>query len=224
LDLDFLTSTSTIPLADILIRMAVAAVIGAGIGLTYHRTFRGLTYSTAFRNTNVLVTIIICAIILSIGSNIALSLGLVGSLSVIRFRAVVKDVMDMIYLFWSIGVGIACGAGQFHIALALFVFVLGVLAILVARPFRGTARNRFVIKVVYDDRADVARFEGSLKQRFRDLSLRSSFRNASSQTTEATYLVKLAEGEASSAEMLIGGSEPGVVSTQMIRFDGVTAL
>jgi len=222
--MDFLTSTSNIPLSDILIRMAVAALIGAGIGFAYHRTFRGLTYSTSFRNTNVLVTIIICAIILSIGSNIALSLGLVGSLSVIRFRAVVKDVMDMVYLFWSIGVGIACGAGQFHIALVLFVFVLIGLIALVANPFHQVLKNRFMIKVVYQDRADVARLEGSLRARFRDLSLRSSFRNATSQTTEATYLVKLAEGEVSSAATLMADAGQGVLSTQLIKFDGVNAL
>ncbi len=222
--MDFLTSTSNIPLADILIRMAVAALIGAGIGFAYHRTFRGLTYSTSFRNTNVLVTIIICAIILSIGSNIALSLGLVGSLSVIRFRAVVKDVMDMVYLFWSIGVGIACGAGQFHIALALFVFVLVGLVALVANPFKEVLRNRFMIKVVYEDQADVARLEGTLRQRFRDLSLRSSFRSAASRTTEATYLVKLAEGEVSSAERWMADAGQGIVSTHLIKFDGVNAL
>jgi uncharacterized membrane protein YhiD involved in acid resistance len=222
--LDFLTSTSNVPLFDILVRMAAAALIGAGIGFTYHRTFRGLTYSTAFRNANVLVTIIICAIILSIGSNIALSLGLVGSLSVIRFRTAVKDMMDMIYLFWSIGVGISCGAGQFHIALALFAFVLLVLVALVAKPFKDVIRNRFMIKVVYEDRADVARLESSLKQRFPDVSLRSSFRNARSQTTEATYLIKLAEGQVSSAETLIADAEQGVLSTQLIKFDGVNAL
>jgi len=222
--LDFLTSTSTIPISDILIRMAVAALIGAGIGVAYHRTFRGLTYSTSFRNSNVLVTIIICAIILSIGSNIALSLGLVGSLSVIRFRTAVKDMMDMIYLFWSIGVGIACGAGQFHIAVALFVFVLVVLVALVANPFKEVIRNRFMLKVVYEDRADVARLESSLRQRFPDVSLRSSFRNTRSQTTEATYLIKLAEGEVSSAETSIADAEQGVLSTQLIKFDGVNAL
>jgi len=222
--MDFLTSTSNIPISDILIRMAVAALIGAGIGFAYHRTFRGLTYSTSFRNTNVLVTIIICAIILSIGSNIALSLGLVGSLSVIRFRAVVKDVMDMVYLFWSIGVGIACGAGQFHIALALFVFVLIGLVALVANPFKQVIKNRFMIKVVYEDRADVARLEGSLRARFRDISLRSSFRSSANQTTEATYLVKLAEGEVPSAAALMADTGQGVLSTHLIKFDGVNAL
>jgi len=222
--LDFLKSTTDIALVDILLRMGVAALIGVAIGLTYHRTFRGMTYSTSFRNTNILITIIICAIILSIGSNVALSLGLVGSLSVIRFRAVVKDAMDMIYLFWSIGIGIACGAGQFQIATALFLIVLLVILVITYNPLREVMKNKFMIKVVYEDAADVARVEGSLRERFRDLSLRSSFRNARSGTTEATYLVKLADAEVSAAETLIAGREPGVVSTQLVKFDGLNVL
>jgi len=222
--LDFLTSATNIELKDVLIRMIVAGLIGAAIGLTYHKTFRGMTYSTSFRNTNVLLAIIICAIIISIGSNVALSLGLVGSLSVIRFRTAVKDSMDMVYLFWSVGVGIASGAGQFHIALALFLLVLLALVLIAYSPFRGVIKNRFMIKVVYGDDADVARLEGSLRQRFHDLSLRSSSRNAGNRTTEATYLVKLADDQVSSAETLITGREPGIHSTQLIKFDGLNVL
>ncbi len=222
--MDFFTSTPSISLRDIVLRMAVAGLFGAGIGLAYHRTFRGLTYSTSFRNTNVLMSIIICAIILSIGSNVALSLGLVGSLSVIRFRAVVKDAMDMIYLFWSIGTGIACGAGQFQIAAALFSLVLLVIVALVYNPFREILRNKFMIKVVHGDDADVARLESSLRERFRDLSLRSSFRNARSQTTETTWLVRLDETEVASARALIAAPLPGLESAQLIKFDGVNTL
>ena len=222
--MDFFTSTTPIALRDIIIRMAVAGLIGAGIGLTYHRTFRGLTYSTSFRNTNVLITIIICAIILSIGSNVALSLGLVGSLSVIRFRATVKDAMDMIYLFWSIGIGIACGAGQFQIVGVLFVFVLFVIVAIAYNPFKPILRNKFMIKIVHADGADVASLEGSLRERFGDLSLRSSSRNARSQTTETTYLVRLAEAEVPSATALIGAPVEGIESSQLIKFDGVNAL
>lgn len=222
--MDFFTSTPIISLRDIVLRMAVAGLFGAGIGLAYHRTFRGLTYSTSFRNTNVLMSIIICAIILSIGSNVALSLGLVGSLSVIRFRAVVKDAMDMIYLFWSIGIGIACGAGQFQIAAALFGVVLLVIVALVYNPFREILRNKFMIKVVHGDDADVARLESSLRERFRELSLRSSFRNARSQTTETTWLVRLDETEVASARALIAAPLPGVDSAQLIKFDGVSTL
>jgi uncharacterized membrane protein YhiD involved in acid resistance len=222
--LDFFTSTTSIAFRDIVLRMAVAALLGGAIGATYQRAFRGLTYSTSFRNTNVLMTIIICAIILSIGSNVALSLGLVGSLSVIRFRAVVKDAMDMIYLFWSIGVGIACGAGQFHIAAALFGFVLLGIVALVYNPFKEILRSRFLIKIVHADATDVTGLESSLRQRFRDLTLRSSFRNARNQTSETTWLVRLADAEVPPARELIAAPLEGVESTQLIKFDGMNVL
>ena len=222
--MDFLTSSDDLQLADIVLRMLAAAVLGGGIGVAYRQTFRGVTYSTSFRNTSVLITIIICAIILSIGSNVALSLGLVGSLSVIRFRTVVKDAMDMVYLFWSIGAGIACGAGQFHIALVLFGFVLAVLLFLVFNPFRAAERDRFMLKLVYEDRAEAGRIVEALRERYRDVTLRSSFRNARNQTTEATYLVKLAEAELPSAEEILAGREEGVLSAQLVKFDGMSAL
>ena len=130
--MEFFGSNESLAFSDVLLRMATAGVLGLGIGLTYRATFRGMTYSTSFRNTSVLITIIICGIILSIGSNVARSLGLVGSLSVIRFRTVVKDAMDMVYLFWAIGAGIACGAGQFHIAAVLFAAHGAMLASLTA--------------------------------------------------------------------------------------------
>jgi uncharacterized membrane protein YhiD involved in acid resistance len=204
--------------------MLAAGLIGIGIGLAYHRTFRGMTYSTSFRNTNVLISIIICAIILSIGSNVALSLGLVGSLSVIRFRAVVKDVMDMVYLFWSIGVGIACGAGQFHIAIALFVFVLAFLLVLVYSPFKQVLRDKFMMKIVYEDATDAGRLEERLRARFPEVSLRSSFRNARDQTTEATYLVRLPCDESPALDELITRDLEGVRSTQVIKYDGINVL
>jgi uncharacterized membrane protein YhiD involved in acid resistance len=222
--LGFLTSPTSIDVTSVVIRMFVAGLIGIGIGFTYHQTFRGMTYSTSFRNTNVLITIIICAIILSIGSNVALSLGLVGSLSVIRFRAVVKDVMDMVYLFWSIGVGIACWAGQFHIAVALFAFVLAFMLVLIYSPFKLVVRDKFMMKIVYDDAADAGRLEERIRARFPEVSLRSSFRNARNETTEATYLVRLPRDETPALDELITGDLEGVRSTQVIKYDGMNVL
>jgi len=223
-NVDFLASDANIALSDVLIRMGIASVLGVAIGLTYHRTFRGLTYSVSFRNTNILISIIICGIILSIGSNVALSLGLVGSLSVIRFRTVVKDTMDMVYLFWSIAIGIACGAGQFQIAGSLFAMVFVMLLAVTFNPFRAVMKTRFMVKVVYGEATDIRGLEAAFRERFRDLTLRSSYRNANTGTTEATYLVKLADDQVSAAETLIAEREEGVVSTQLIKFDGLDAL
>ena len=130
----------------------------------------------------------------------------------------------MVYLFWSIGIGIACGAGQFHIAIALFVFVLAFMLVLVYSPFRQVLRDKFMMKIVYDDAADAGRLEERLRARFPDVSLRSSFRNATDQTTEATYLVRLPFDQSPALGEPITGDLEGVRSTQVIKYDGVNVL
>lgn len=141
-----------VPLDEVTIRLFFAVFVGSMLGFVYSVTFRHNTYTKSFRNTVILLTPILAGIILTIGSNIALSLGLVGSLSIIRFRAVVKDTVDMFYLFWSIGEGIAIGAGQFNIAIIIFLSII--ICFFIIRIFFDTqfkfANNNYLIRFVYD--------------------------------------------------------------------------
>ena len=103
---------------DMFIRIGLSILLGAFILLVYKKCFTGVMYSTGFAISLVAMTIITSIIILAIGSNIILSLGMVGALSIVRFRSAVKDPMDIVYLFWAIAIGIVVGAG--FIPLAVF--------------------------------------------------------------------------------------------------------
>ena len=95
-----------ISILDMIISLGTAIVIGLWVVLVYRTTHRGLTYERSFLLTILMTAPIVGLVMLLIGSNLALSLGLVGALSIIRFRNVIKDSRDMVFLFWSIAVGL----------------------------------------------------------------------------------------------------------------------
>lgn len=101
---------------QILLNIAVAAVIGFFIFISYAITHRGTVYSRKFNASLVILTVLTGTVMTVIGNNIALSLGMVGALSIVRFRTAIKDTRDTVYIFWTIIVGICCGVGDYVVA------------------------------------------------------------------------------------------------------------
>lgn len=101
---------------SILLILMTAGILGLYLFLVYRIVNRKSVYSKSFNISLVAMAIITAAIIISIQTSVVISLGMVGALSIVRFRTAIKDPMDLIFLFWSIGVGIMCGAGQFELA------------------------------------------------------------------------------------------------------------
>ena len=125
--------TSDISISKILITLSVAFVIGLFIYLLYKRIFSGVLYSKSFNISLIGMTMITAVVIIAINSNLVLSLGMVGALSIVRFRTPIKDPTDLIFLFWAAVAGIVTGAGFYTLAiigsivvgLILFFFVKG---------------------------------------------------------------------------------------------------
>lgn len=111
-----LTNTGALTLEDILLNFLVAAVLGCVIYLSYRISHSGAVYSARFNVTLVMLTLITTLVMNVIGNNIALSLGMVGALSIVRFRTAIKDPRDTAYIFWCIAVGICCGVSEYMIA------------------------------------------------------------------------------------------------------------
>ena len=112
------TSGGALETETILLRLVVSAVIGAFLFLSYRLSHSGSVYSVKFNVSLVALTAITTTVMIVIGNNIALSLGMVGALSIVRFRTAIKDARDTIYIFWAIVVGICCGAGDYLVAAA----------------------------------------------------------------------------------------------------------
>lgn len=121
----FLEKMTSVSLLDMVIALVLAFCIGVFIFLIYKRTYQGVMYSSSFGVTLIALTMITTLVILAVTSNVVLSLGMVGALSIVRFRAAIKEPLDIAFLFWAIAVGIVLAAGL--VPLAVFgSLVIGV--------------------------------------------------------------------------------------------------
>lgn len=127
--IDNFSNIGSVNLNAILLNNVVAIIISFFILFTYRITYTGTAYSKKFNTSLGMITIITTLIMNVISSNIALSLGMVGALSIIRFRTAVKDIKDASYIFWCIAVGVCCGVSQYMVAIigSIFTFLFLIL-------------------------------------------------------------------------------------------------
>lgn len=136
----------------IVIGLIAAVVVGLIIAFVYKRCYRGVLYSPTFSMTLMMLTLITTPVVMCIKSDIALSMGMVGALSIVRFRTAVKDPMDTAYMFWALTMGILLGAELYVHAL---VVVLGISIVLFGMSFIHFNRsNAYLLVVHYDDYAE----------------------------------------------------------------------
>ncbi len=113
---EILDNMGTLSVEDIILRICVSVVFALAIFVSYRLTHTGTVYSAKFNITLVTLTILTTMVMTVIGNNLALSLGMVGALSIVRFRTSIKDSRDTVYIFWTIIIGICCGVGDFIVA------------------------------------------------------------------------------------------------------------
>ena len=144
----FLESVTEFSPLDVLLGMVVALVVGLFIFVIYKKTFTGVMYSTGFALTLVGLALVTTLVIMAVTSNVVLSLGMVGALSIIRFRAAIKEPMEIVFLFWSIAVGIVIGAGMIPLAV-IGSAIIGVVLLLFAN--RKSRENPYILVLNCDD-------------------------------------------------------------------------
>ncbi len=137
--------------AYILVSLLCAAICGLIIYFVYKLFYRGAVYSENFAVLIVMTTVITAFIVITIGSNLVLSLGMVGALSIVRFRSAVKDPLDVGFLFWGIAVGITSGAGLYPFAL---IATAAIALVYILFSVLGKGRRTFVVVVKYQDSAE----------------------------------------------------------------------
>lgn len=124
---NFLNHTAGFNAFNAIIALSLAFILGLFIMWIYKKTYKGVIYSKSFNLSLLLMTLITTFIILAVTSNVVLSLGMVGALSIVRFRTAVKETMDISYLFLAISTGIVLGAGLFPLAIVGVIFIGGLL-------------------------------------------------------------------------------------------------
>jgi uncharacterized membrane protein YhiD involved in acid resistance len=200
-------------LARMLLTLGLALLLGIFLHFVYKRTFRGVLYSQSFHGSLIAITMITSLVIMAVTSNIVLSLGMVGALSIVRFRTAVKDPMDMVYMFWAIGIGIVTGAGLYLLAL-LGSVIIGLILYMMSRS-KSTDTPYLLIVQSLDDTTDttvLSALTGS-GPRF---SLKS--KTIAPTGIEATYEVRVKDGASRLINEIAGIK--GVQNAVLIAYNG----
>lgn len=207
------TSTQDLTLGRILVTLGLAFAIGLFIYFVYKRTFRGVLYSRSFNLSLVAITQITALVIMAVTSNIILSLGMVGALSIVRFRTAIKDPMDLVFLFWALGIGIVTGAGL-HVLAITGSLIVGLMLFLLSRTPVSDTPYLLVVQASSETAdAAVRAILAGAKYRF---SLKS--KTISPAGVEATYELRLKEGGAGLVGEIAGIN--GVENAVLIAYNG----
>lgn len=151
---DFLESAKSFSVVDTLLGLAIALVLGLFIFVIYKKTCKGIMYSQNFALTLIGLTLVTTLVIMAVTSNVILSLGMVGALSIVRFRAAIKEPVEIVYLFWAIAAGIVTGAGLIPLAV-IGSAIIGVVMFVMAT--RKTHENPYMLVLrIADDAAEKA--------------------------------------------------------------------
>ena len=134
---------------DIAGNILIATICGLIISMVYRLVYKGPSYSPTFVNSLVLLSMITAVVILVIGNNLARAFGLVGAMSIIRFRTAVRDTQDIIFIFFSLTVGMAAGVGLSLVAIMATVLISAVIILLVSTNFSAPPRRRHLLHLTY---------------------------------------------------------------------------
>lgn len=210
----FLEKTSSFSLTDSLIGMVSAFLLGLFIYFVYKKTFNGVIYSHSFNISLMVMTLATALVIMGISQNVLLSLGMVGALSIVRFRTPIKDPMDLIFLFWSVVAGILCGAG-FIPLVATGSLVIGLVIIFFQNKI--VVENPYLLIVKFDNEMVNTEIEKILAANSKKYMLKSKTILHEGEA-EVTYEVRLKENDAQLVTEI--SSVPGVSSSVMLSYDG----
>ena len=209
----FLERLDAVSLLDAAIALALALCLGLFIFLVYKTCYAGIMYAPSFGVTLIALTLITTLLILAVTSNIVLSLGMVGALSIVRFRTAIKEPMDIAFLFWAIAAGIVLAAGLIPLAVVGSLFV-GVVLLVFSRQKNG--ESPYILVVHCTDQAVEGQVRALVEARVRRLNLKS--KSVAPGQIELNYEVRLREADTEFVNEL--GAMEGVGNVVLVSYNG----
>ncbi len=209
----FLENVSTVGLLDMAITLALAFGLGLFIFLVYKKTFTGVMYASSFGVTLVALTMITTVVILAVTSNVVLSLGMVGALSIVRFRTAIKEPLDIAFLFWSIAVGIVLAAGMIPLAVFGSVFIGAVLLVFVNKKSHA---DPYIVVIQCGGRDSETRASAYLEQHTERCVVKS--KTARRDMVELNMEIRLKDGNTDFINTL--AELEGVDSAVLVSYNG----
>ena len=210
---NFLENVDTIPFFDMVLALTLSFVIGLFIAFIYKKTYAGVMYSSSFGVTLIALSLITTILILAVTSNIVLSLGMVGALSIVRFRTAIKEASDIAFLFWSIAVGIVLAAGL--IPLAVFGSAL-IGLVLFGFSSRQTFDQPYILVIHCESKKDETEVKSFVQQHVKKLALKS--KSVVPGQIELNYEIRLKSDDTDFMHQL--AEVPGVMNTILVSYNG----
>lgn len=209
----FLENVSSVSIPDMLITLVLSFALGLFIFLIYKRTFAGVMYSSSFGVTLLALTMITTVVMLAVTSNVVLSLGMVGALSIVRFRTAIKEPMDIAFLFWAIAVGIILAAGMFPLAI-VGSLVIGLILVLFSNR-KPHVRPYIAVLQCADQEAE-KQATGYLQTQVQRCTVKS--KTVQPGQVEVNLEVRLKDGNTDFVNAL--ADLPGVRSAVLVSYNG----
>lgn len=209
----FLENVTAVSLPDMVLALALAFGLGMFIFLVYKKTYQGVMYSSSFGVTLIALTMITTLVILAVVSNVVLSLGMVGALSIVRFRTAIKEPLDIAFLFWSIAVGIVLAAGMIPLAVIGSVIIGVILLVFVNRKSHC---NPYIVVLQCDGHES----EQTAKEYLDSMTERCVVKSKSAQKgfLELTAEIRLKDDNTDFVNVL--AEMPGVSSAVLVSYNG----
>ena len=209
----FLENMDSVPLLDMAIALVLSFLLGLFIFAIYKQCYAGVMYSPSFGVTLVALSLITTLLILTVVSNIVLSLGMVGALSIVRFRTAVKEPMDIAFLFWSIAVGIVLAAGLIPLAVFGSIFIG---AVLVAFSKKKTVDSPYILVAHCENSEIEEQVRIFVKTQVKRLNLKS--KSVCGGCVELNYEVRLKDDNSAFVNQL--EAMPGVSRVVLVSYNG----
>lgn len=209
----FLENIESVSILDMAIALALAFGLGMFIFLVYKKTYQGVMYSSSFGTTLVALTMITTVVILAVTSNVVLSLGMVGALSIVRFRTAIKEPLDIAFLFWSIAVGIVLAAGMIPLAVAGSVIIGIILLVFVNKKSHC---NPYIVVLSCTDSITEKKAVDFLNDNVKKCVVKS--KTAANGSVELNLEIRMASDNTDFINAL--STMPGVNSAALVSYNG----
>lgn len=181
--------------SEIIVNLIISFILGIVISLVYKKTHKGLSYSQSFLLTNIFVCVIVCMVIMIIGNSLARAFALVGALSIIRFRTVVKDTKDTAYIFWSLAAGMASGTGSYFLAFSGTIIISGIAFILYFTNYGSIIKSEFILqfRTVAGDKKITSEYNKIISDYAKSSTLLHSEASADGKTIKISFDIVMKE-------------------------------
>ena len=209
----FLENITSISILDIAISLILAFGLGVFIFFIYKKTFSGVMYSSSFALTLIALTMITTVVILAVSSNVVLSLGMVGALSIVRFRTAIKEPSDIAFLFWAIAVGIVLAAGMIPLAIIGSV-IIGIIILIFAN--KKSSDNPYIIVINCADHDSEIRAKEFLAEQVSRAVIKS--KSAQKGAIELNYEIRLKDDNTDFINIL--SEMQGINSAVLVSYNG----